>query len=119
MGCIRLPRAGKRSLAKGKLAVLFNTGTLVFPSRAPIPVRRPLQASECFSHADQVTQWQTSVPDQPPLTGWGGRCADLLAAVQPGAPISLSVTLSGANTSRWAIGYPNIPFRPVRHSLSV
>jgi short subunit dehydrogenase-like uncharacterized protein len=45
-----------------------------------------------------VTQWQTSIPDQPPLTVWGGRCADLLASVQPSAPISLSVTLSGANT---------------------
>src|SRR5262249_30303517 len=37
-------------------------------------------------------------PDQPPLTGWGGRCADLLASVQPNAPISLTVSLSGANT---------------------
>jgi hypothetical protein len=45
-----------------------------------------------------VTQWQTSIPDQAPLTGWGGRCADLLNAVQPGAPVSLSVTLAGANT---------------------
>ena len=59
------------------------------------PAKRPPQL---FSHADQVTQWQTSVPDQPALTGWGGRCADLLNAVQPGAPISLSVTLAGANT---------------------
>ena len=41
---------------------------------------------------------KTSVPDQPPLTGWGGRCADLLNAVQPGAPISLMVSLAGANT---------------------
>jgi uncharacterized protein (DUF1501 family) len=38
------------------------------------------------------------VPDQPPLTGWGGRCADMLASVQPNAPISLSVSLAGANT---------------------
>jgi uncharacterized protein (DUF1501 family) len=53
---------------------------------------------QLFSHADQVTQWQTSIPDQMPSTGWGGRSADLLAAVQPNAPISLSVTLSGANT---------------------
>jgi len=53
---------------------------------------------QLFSHADQVTQWQTSIPDQPPLTGWGGRCADLLNSVQPGAPISLSVSLAGANT---------------------
>ena len=53
---------------------------------------------QLFSHADQVTQWQTSIPDRPPQTGWGGRCADLLAAVQPNAPVSLSVTLAGANT---------------------
>jgi uncharacterized protein (DUF1501 family) len=83
----------------GRLAILFNTGTLVYPmTRAQYQsgaVRRPPQL---FSHADQVTQWQTSVPDQPALTGWGGRCADLLNAVQPGAPVSLSVTLAGANT---------------------
>jgi uncharacterized protein (DUF1501 family) len=30
--------------------------------------------------------------------GWGGRCADLLNAVQPSAPVSLAVTLAGANT---------------------
>ncbi len=45
-----------------------------------------------------MTQWQTSIPDQIPTTGWGGRCADLLNAVQPDAQISLSVTLAGANT---------------------
>ena len=84
---------------QGRLAILFNTGTLVYPmTRAQYQsgsVRKPPQL---FSHADQVTQWQTSVPDQPALTGWGGRCADLLNAVQPGAPVSLSVTLAGANT---------------------
>src|SRR5690349_9774387 len=55
---------------EGKLAVLFNTGTLVFPMtsaqyKAGILAKPP----QLFSHADQVTQWQTSVPDQPPLTG--------------------------------------------------
>src|SRR5579862_8066309 len=83
----------------GKLAVLFNAGTLAYPlTKAQYnstPSKRPPQL---FSHADQVTQWQTSIPDQPPLTGWGGRCADLLNSVQPNAPISLSVTLGGANT---------------------
>jgi uncharacterized protein (DUF1501 family) len=84
---------------EGKLALLFNTGTLVFPlTRAQYLSGALSKPPQLFSHADQQTQWQTSVPDQPPLTGWGGRCADLLAAVQPGAPISLSVTLSGANT---------------------
>jgi uncharacterized protein (DUF1501 family) len=84
---------------EGKLAFLFNTGTLVQPilSRAQYlaGIARPPQL---FSHADQQTQWQTSIPDEPPATGWGGRCADLLNAVQPDAPISLMVTLAGANT---------------------
>jgi uncharacterized protein (DUF1501 family) len=83
----------------GRLAVLLNTGTLAYPLTKALynstPSKRPPQL---FSHADQVTQWQTSVPDQPALTGWGGRCADLLNAVQPTAPVSLSVTLAGANT---------------------
>ena len=45
----------------------------------------------------KVAQWCTSIVDQPPQTGWGGRCADLLAAVQPNAPISLSVSVAGNN----------------------
>jgi uncharacterized protein (DUF1501 family) len=89
----------KNLFGQGRLAILFNTGTLVYPLTKALfystPSKRPPQL---FSHADQVTQWQTSVPDQPALTGWGGRCADLLNAVQPGAPVSLSVTLAGANT---------------------
>lgn len=84
---------------ESKLAILFNTGTLVFPlTRAQYLSGALERPPQLFSHADQVTQWQTSIPDQPPLTGWGGRCADLMAAVQPSAPISLSVTLAGANT---------------------
>src|SRR5205085_4915504 len=75
------------------------TGTLVFPmTRAQYQGNILQKPPQLFSHADQVTQWQTSVPDQPPLTGWGGRCADLLASVQPSAAVSLSVTLAGANT---------------------
>jgi uncharacterized protein (DUF1501 family) len=84
---------------QGKLAVLFNTGTLAYPLTKAVynstPSKRPPQL---FSHADQVTQWQTSIPDQPPLTGWGGRCADLLNSLNNNAPVSLSVTLAGANT---------------------
>lgn len=84
---------------EGKLAVMFNTGTLLFPiTRAQYQSGAFQKPPQLFSHSDQVTQWQTSIPDQPPVTGWGGRCADLMAAVQPNAPISLSVTLSGSNT---------------------
>ncbi len=83
----------------GKLAILLNVGTLAYPlTQAQYKAGSVAKPPQLFSHADQVTQWQTSIPDQPPLTGWGGRCADLLAALQPDAKISLSVTLAGANT---------------------
>jgi len=84
---------------EGKLAFLFNTGTLVYPiTRAQYLAGSVAKPPQLFSHADQQTQWQTSVPDQPPTTGWGGRCGDLLNSVQPDAPISLMITLAGANT---------------------
>src|SRR3989440_4158136 len=83
----------------GKLVPLFNVGTLVNPlTRAQYQSSLYKKPPQLFSHADQVTQWQTSIPDRPPLTGWGGRCADLLASVEPNAPVSLSVSLAGANT---------------------
>jgi len=85
-----------------KLAVVLNVGTIVRPtSRAQylsgLQAYRPPQL---FSHSDQVTQWQTSIPDQPPSTGWGGRVADLVnaAASNPSNSISMSVSVSGANT---------------------
>ena len=84
-----------------KLAVMFNVGTLVRPTTreqyiSGNPFYRPPQL---FSHSDQVTQWQTSIPDQPPTTGWGGRSADLLnASANPAGNISMSVSLNGANT---------------------
>jgi uncharacterized protein (DUF1501 family) len=82
----------------GKLAVMMNTGTLVMPITRAQYLSGGSRPPQLFSHADQVTQWQTSVPDQPALTGWGGRCADLLNSVNPSGEISLSVSLAGANT---------------------
>ena len=85
-----------------KLAVLFNVGTLVRPTtRAQYTGSNSkfYQPPQLFSHSDQVTQWQTSIPDQPPQTGWGGRVADLLnATANPTGNISMSVSLNGANT---------------------
>jgi len=93
---------------EGKLGVVCNVGPLSYPmtrtqySSGSVP--RPPQL---FSHSDQVTHWQTSLPDHPPRTGWGGRIADLLHPLQydlnhdgapDGAKISLSTSLAGANT---------------------
>ena len=83
----------------GQLTFLFNTGTLVFPmTRAQYMAGILQKPPQLFSHADQVTQWQTSIVDQPALTGWGGRTADLLNSVQSSSKISLCVSLAGANT---------------------
>lgn len=84
-----------------KLAAVMNVGTLVRPTskaqyNSGLAAYRPPQL---FSHSDQVTQWQTSIPDQPPSTGWGGRMADLLdATANPSGAISMSVSVAGANT---------------------
>jgi len=84
-----------------KLAIVQNVGTLVRPTTkanytSGLAAYRPPQL---FSHSDQVTQWQTSIPDQPPTTGWGGRVADIYNSVaNPSGQISMSVSVNGANT---------------------
>ncbi len=89
----------KTLFEEGKGALLFNVGTLVQPiTRAQYQAKSVATPPQLFSHSDQVTQWQTSIPDQPPRTGWGGRCADLLHALQPDAQISLCTSLAGSNT---------------------
>lgn len=91
----------------GQLAALFNTGTLVYPlTKAQYNAGSVAKPPQLFSHSDQVTQWQTSIPDRPPSTGWGGRCADLLDTMNPrngnSAVLSLAISLAGANT--WEVG---------------
>ena len=94
---------------EGKLAMLFNVGPLVHPmTRAQYKDGSVPKPPQLFSHSDQVTHWQTSLPDQPPRTGWGGRIGDLLHPLQyqlingvpaaNAAKISLCTSLSGANT---------------------
>jgi uncharacterized protein (DUF1501 family) len=96
-GCSKL----QTLFSEDKLAVTLNVGTLVRPiSRAEYLTNatgsRPPQL---FSHSDQVTQWQTSIPDQPPATGWGGRVADIMNSnANPSGNISMSVSIAGANT---------------------
>ncbi len=54
---------------------------------------------QLFAHSDQVTQWQTSIPDQPPTSGWCGRVADIINGVaNPAGNILHVISLAGANT---------------------
>src|SRR6266566_4419315 len=74
----------------GKLAVLFNVGTLVVPTtRTQFFAHTVPLPPQLFSHNDQQVQWQTSIPDQTSRTGWAGRCADLLASLNGNSSVSM------------------------------
>lgn len=92
------------------LAELFNSGDLSFVANVgtmvePIPNRDAflnntvLLPPKLFSHSDQQLQWQSSIPDQPFTSGWGGRIADLLNPSYnvPDGKISMSISLAGVN----------------------
>ncbi len=90
---------GLRNLfAQGKLAFVNNVGTLVAPvTRADFLADTAALPPQLFSHNDQSVHWQTSIPDQPPRTGWGGRLADLLISMNGAAQISMSISVAGTN----------------------
>ena len=84
----------------GVVAPVFNVGTLSFPlTKAQYSAGSVPRPPQLFSHSDQQTQWQTSLPDQPNTSGWGGRIADLFTAANynAGGGISMAVTLAGSN----------------------
>lgn len=91
----------KNLFNQGFVAPVFNVGTLSFPlTKAQYSTGSVPRPPQLFSHSDQQTQWQTSLPDQPYTSGWGGRLADLLSSpvdVNSGGQVSMAVTLAGSN----------------------
>jgi uncharacterized protein (DUF1501 family) len=94
---------------EGKLALLYNAGVLVYPTtRAQYLANLVPKPSSLFSHADMIQHWQTSIPDQPPKSGWAGRIADLMQPLQfelvngtptaNSAKIALCTSIAGTNT---------------------
>jgi uncharacterized protein (DUF1501 family) len=82
-----------------RLALVANVGPLVAPvTRAEYLAGTAALPPQLFSHSDQTVHWQTSLPDQPARTGWGGRVADLLNALNGTAQVSMSMSLAGNNT---------------------
>ncbi len=82
----------------GKLSFISNVGTLTEPiTKAQYlnnSVRVPIGL---FSHADQIQQWQTSLPQSRSARGWGGKMADILSSMNDNQNISMNVSLSGTN----------------------
>jgi uncharacterized protein (DUF1501 family) len=96
-GCIYGLHASMPELATlfntGKAAVVANVGTLVGPvTKDQFQNGHPALPPQLFSHADQSSYWQSSPPTNAPVTGWGGRIADLVASANPAnIPILTSV----------------------------
>lgn len=83
----------------GKAALVANVGPLVAPvTREEFLSHTAAVPPQLFSHSDQTVHWQTSLPDQPARTGWGGRAADLLQSLNENARISMSISVAGTNT---------------------
>lgn len=84
------------------LAVIGNVGTLVetgVTRQDIISVRgdRRSLPPQLFSHNDQQTQWQTSLPGQDSTTGWGGRLGDAARAFNEEARVSINVSVGRDN----------------------
>lgn len=94
-----------------KLALLANVGTLVQPTTQADYAAGASLPPQLFSHSDQQLQWQSSVPDKPFQTGWGGRMADLLEAwnADLGAQISMSISIAGTNS--FQVGLNTVPYQ--------
>ena len=83
----------------GRAALVANVGPLVAPlTREEFLSHSAAVPPQLFSHSDQTVHWQTSLPDQPARTGWGGRAADLLHALNENARVSMSISVAGTNT---------------------
>jgi len=81
-----------------RMALLANVGPLLAPLTRDQFLNGSVAAPpQLFSHSDQQVHWQTSIPDQPPHTGWGGRTADLLRTLNGNAQVSMSMSLAGSN----------------------
>lgn len=82
----------------GNAAFVSNVGALVEPTSVNDYLNQanhlPLSL---FSHIDQRTHWQTSVPQDAASLGWAGKLADILHSNNANNDISMNISLDGVN----------------------
>ncbi len=81
----------------GNLAFIANVGALVEPTTLTSFNTGNNLPLGLFSHSDQRTHWQTSVPQDRAALGWGGRLADILYTNNANQNISMNISLDGIN----------------------
>ena len=92
----------------GKLSFVSNVGSLVRPTSLADYNANRFRPVSLYSHADQIKQWQTCMPDQRTAIGWGGRAADIIRSLNAPSLVSMNISLSGQNTfltGQQAFGY--------------
>lgn len=83
---------------QGKAAILPNVGPLLAPTtKAQLRARSVPIPVDLYSHSDQQAQWQSSISDGAPRTGWGGRLGDLMAASNGTNRSSTCISVTGNN----------------------
>jgi len=74
-----------------RVAILANVGTLTQPT-TKAQYSAGVRPESLYSHADQQAQWQSSLSSGPSSTGWGGRIADQVSALNAsGFPVVTSL----------------------------
>ncbi len=88
----------------GNLAFVSNVGTLIEPVANSTEFYSGAKNIPLglYSHADQIQQWQTSIPYSRESIGWGGKIADQLSSMNSNQEISMNISLSGRNV--WQSG---------------
>lgn len=105
-----------------KMAIMANVGSLVEPLNGNADYRSSTKRKppQLFSHSDQQSQWQTSVPDVGlgPLTGWGGRMGELdaLRALNASGQVSVCISIAGNNT--FQVGDTVVPYNVSTNGVS-
>ena len=84
--------------AQGKLAVVTNVGSLVYPmTRAQYQANSVQKPYQLFSHSDQVAQYQTARSDRRSYVGWGGLISDLRTQPDnPGGLVPMITSIAGS-----------------------
>jgi uncharacterized protein (DUF1501 family) len=87
-------------------AIVLNVGSLVGPlTKAAYQNSSSPAPSNLFSHSDQQTQWQSSVPNATlSVSGWGGRVVDAL-----GSGSNLPAGMSVAGNTLFLTGLSSTP----------
>jgi len=85
----------------GKMAVVLNTGPLLFPTtRAQYLARSLMQPEQLFSHSDQQQQFMSAIsePTLAGITGWGGRLAEKVGRLNGANATPMAMSFAGTQT---------------------